>query len=153
MNEPLRALLIRRPWIDMILHGKKTWEIRGSRTSVRGQIGLIASRSGTVIGVCDLVDCIGPLTADEFRKNAKNAGMSPSEATLGYYQKTYAWVLKAPCFLKQPVPYHHPSGAVIWVRLDERVEKKIKAQMKESHCGIPGLGERDSGVKVKIIPG
>ena len=25
------ALLIRHPWIDMILDGKKTWEIRGSR--------------------------------------------------------------------------------------------------------------------------
>src|SRR5215831_14717644 len=38
MNEPLRALLIRRPWIDMILDGRKTWEMRGARTSVRGRI-------------------------------------------------------------------------------------------------------------------
>ncbi len=90
----MRALVIRRPWIDKILEGEKIWEIRGSRTSVRGQIGLIASRSGTVVGICDLVDCIGPLTAGEFRKNAKKAGMRPSEATLGYYRQTYAWVLE-----------------------------------------------------------
>jgi hypothetical protein len=63
MNEPLRALLIRHPWIDMILDGQ-TWEIRGARTSIGGRIGLIASRSGTVIGICDLIDCIGPLTAE-----------------------------------------------------------------------------------------
>jgi ASCH domain len=125
MNEPLRALLIRRPWIDMILDGQKTWEIRGARTSVRGRIGLIASRSGTVIGVCDLVDCVGPLTAEEFRKNAKKAGMRPSEAKLGSYRQTYAWVLYMPRLLKQPVPYRHPSGAVIWVRLNGRVERKV----------------------------
>jgi len=129
MNEPLRALLIRHPWIDLILDRKKTWEIRGARTSVRGRIGLIASRSGTVIGVCDLVDCIGPLTAEEFRKNAKKAGMRPSEATLGYYRQTYAWVLEKPRLLKQPVPYQHPSGAIIWVRLGARVEREISKRL------------------------
>src|SRR3984885_8181787 len=125
MSDALRALLIRRPWIDMILAGKKTWEIRGARTSIRGRIGLIASRSGTVIGVCDLVDCIGPLTAEEFRKNAKKAGMRPSEATLGYYRQTYPWVLEKPRFLTHPVAHQHPSGAIIWVRLGARGEREI----------------------------
>jgi hypothetical protein len=121
----LRALLIRHPWIDKILGGEKTWEIRGSRTSVRERIGLVPSGSGTIIGVCDLVDCIGPLTAEEFRKNAKKAGMRPGEATLGHYRKTYAWVLAKPRILKLPVPYRHPSGAVIWVRFDGRVKQDI----------------------------
>jgi hypothetical protein len=79
--------------------------------------------------VCDLVDCIGPLTAEEFRKNAKKAGMRPSEATLGHYRQTYAWVTAKPRSLKQPVPYEHPFGAVIWVTLEVVVEKKIKAQL------------------------
>src|ERR1035441_1047339 len=125
----MRALLIRRPWIDMILDGEKTWEIRGSRTFVRGQIGLIASRTGTVVGVCDLVDCIGPLTAEEFRKNAKKVGVCPGEATLGRYRQTYAWVTAKPRSLKQPVPYEHPFGAVIWVRLDGKVEREIRKQL------------------------
>ena len=30
-----RALLVRHPWIDMILDGKKTWEIHGSRTGIK----------------------------------------------------------------------------------------------------------------------
>jgi hypothetical protein len=125
----MRALLIRRPWIDKILDGEKIWEIRGSRTSVQGTIGLIASRSGTVVGVCDLVDCIGPLTRGEFRKNAKKAGMHPREATLGYYRHTYAWVLKNARKLARPIEYRHPSGAVIWVRLESAVEKKITAEI------------------------
>jgi hypothetical protein len=125
----MRALMIRRPWIDMILDGEKTWEIRGARTSVRGSVGLIASRSGTVVGVCDVADCVGPLTANAFRKNAKKAGMRPSEATLGYYQQTYAWVVTKARRLERPVAYKHPPGAIIWVKLDAAVEKKVKVQL------------------------
>jgi hypothetical protein len=53
-----------------------------------------------------------------------------SEATLGYYRQTYAWVVKNAHRLERPVPYLHPPGAVIWVRLDAAVEKKIKAQVE-----------------------
>jgi hypothetical protein len=113
----------------MILAGKKVWEIRGSRTSFRETIALIPSRSGTVIGVCDLVDCIGPLTAEQFCKNARKAGMPESEVKLGSYRQTFAWVLEKPRKLKWPVPYRHPSGAVIWVRLNGRVEREILDQL------------------------
>jgi hypothetical protein len=125
----VRALLIRHPHIDNILDGKKTWEMRGSRTLVRETIGLIASGSGTVIGVCEVVDCVGPLTEEQFRKNAKKAGMRPSEAQLGYYRQTFAWVLEKPRLLKKPVRYEHPPGAIIWVKLDASVEKKINRQV------------------------
>jgi hypothetical protein len=121
----MRALLIRHPWIDKILDGEKTWEIRGSKTSIHGTVALIPSGSGTIIGLCDFVECIGPLSAKMFRKNAAKAGMRPSEATLGRYRNTYAWVLARPKYLKRPVPYKHPSGAVIWVILDGAVERAI----------------------------
>ena len=123
-------MLIRSPYVEMILNGKKTWEIRGSRTSVRGRIGLIRSGSGTVIGVCDVVDCLGPLTAEEFRKNARKPGLKPSEAVLGYYKKTFAWVVANQRWLKAPVPYVHPSGAVIWVKLDAGTERRVKRALK-----------------------
>lgn len=125
----MRALLVRHPHIEKILAGKKIWEIRGSRTSIKEQIGLIASGSGAVIGVCDLVDCRGPLTAAEFRKNARKAGHLPSEAKLGYYRQTYAWVVKNAKRLDRPVPYRHPPGAIIWVRLAPAVAKKIRDQL------------------------
>lgn len=65
---------------------------------IRGAIGLIPSCSGTVAGSCDVVDCVGPLTAEVFRKNAAKAGMTPSEATLGHYRNTYAccWLIRSP---------------------------------------------------------
>lgn len=48
-------------------------DIGSIRTNVRRLVGLIRSGSGTVIGVCEVIDCIGPLTAHEFHKNARRA--------------------------------------------------------------------------------
>ena len=124
----LRALIIRRQPLDKILSGKKTWEIRGSRTAIRGTVGLIESGSGKVVGLCEVVDCIGPLSANKFRVNCARAGMRPSQATLGWYRNTYAWVLAKPQRLDWPVPYKHPMGAVIWVTLDAKVERAARLQ-------------------------
>lgn len=124
----LRALIIRQQWLDKILSGKKTWEIRGSKTAIRGTIGLIESGSGKVVGLCEVVDCIGPLSANKFRVNCARAGMRPSQATLGWYRNTYAWVLSKPQRLNWPIHYKHPMGAVIWVTLDSRVERSVRLQ-------------------------
>jgi hypothetical protein len=125
----MRALLIHEEFVNKILVGKKTWEMRGAWTTIRETIALVPSGTGTVTGVCDLVGCIGPLTAAEYRKNARKAGTISSEAKLGYYKKTYAWVVKNPRTLKKPVPYKHPNGAIIWVTLDPKVERAIRRQL------------------------
>jgi predicted kinase len=126
----MRALLIRSPHIEKILDGKKIWEIRGSRTDVREQVGLVRSGSGTIIGVCDVVDCIPILTDEQSRRNARKAGSKPSEVSLGYYKNTFAWVLANPQYLKAPVPYKHPTGAIIWVKLDAQVEKAVRRAVR-----------------------
>jgi len=122
----IRTLLIRPEPLNQILQGTKTWEMRGSPTKIRETIGLIPSRSGTVVAICDLVDCIGPLSARAFRDNASKAGLRHSEAQLGYYLNTYAWVLANVRLLKKPVPYAHQSGAVIWVKLEGDTEQEIR---------------------------
>ena len=127
----MRALIIKKPWLHKILAGTKTWEIRGSRTNIRGTIGLIESRSGTVVGFCEVIDCIGPLTADEYRRDARRAGMLPAEANLGGYKNTFAWVLANARLFKTSVPYRHTSGAVIWVALGEATEPAVKRRKTE----------------------
>jgi len=127
----LRALVIKKEWLDKILAGTKTWEIRGSRTTIRGAIGLIQSRSGNIVGLCEVVDCIGPLSAEEFRRNVRKAGMIPAEAVLGGYTNTFAWVLANARRFKAPVPYAHPSGAVIWVQLDDATGRAVKRRKTE----------------------
>jgi hypothetical protein len=65
----LDGLLIRVPWIDKILDGAKTWEIRGSHTSKEGRIGLIESGSGTVVGVAELVGVVGPVVRQNISRD------------------------------------------------------------------------------------
>ncbi len=63
MLDPRRAnttrdLLIRGPWIEMIIDGKETWEIQGSSTKLRGRIALIRAGSSQVVGTCEIVNAI-----------------------------------------------------------------------------------------------
>jgi hypothetical protein len=51
-----KALIISEPWIDYILEGTKTWEMRSSGVSHRGWFGLIKKGTGAVHGVARLVD-------------------------------------------------------------------------------------------------
>jgi len=126
----LSALLIRSPHIDKILAGPKTWEMRGSATKKRGRIALIRSGSGTVVGVADLGDVVGPLTLKQYVANARKAGASKAEAAEGLpYRPTFAWVLQKAVRLKKPVPYRHPYGSVRWVTLEPAVERAVMRQI------------------------
>jgi hypothetical protein len=126
----LDGLLIRAPWIDKILDGSKTWEIRGSHTYKTGRIALIESGTGTVVGVAELVGAVGPLSLKELSQNRSKAGFDSHEPLFRLpYKRTFAWVLRNPRRLRQVVPYNHPSGAVIWVNLKPNVEHAVLRQI------------------------
>ncbi len=110
----MKALLIKQPWIDYILQGKKIWEIRGGNTKIRGEIELIQSGSGLVVGKCNLFDCI-KLDIDSY-KNSVDKHCVTNVSTLPY-ARTYAWVIKDAVRYAAPRSYKHPNGAIIWVNL------------------------------------
>ncbi len=118
----IHGLIIKKEFLDMILSGQKTWEIRGSATSRRGPIALIQSQSGLVVGTCEVVGVEGPLTLATLKANHRKTGFRPTSL---YYRKTYAWVLRNARRLPQPIPYRHPAGAVIWVKLGEGVTRRL----------------------------
>lgn len=118
METVIKGLVIKSPHIDIILAGRKTWEIRGSNTRTRGWIALIKSGSLTVIGFCCLVDSLGPLSLEDMLANVdKHLIPAASLRAKMPYRRTHAWVLFNPYKLETPIPYHHPPGAVIWVNL------------------------------------
>jgi len=125
----LSAIPIRAPWIDQILTGTKTWEIRSKNTKKIGPVALIRSGSGTVVATATLSKVV-ELTASVARTNARRMGMSVADAVtcVGYY----AWVLEDVVRLKTPVPYEHPYGAVTWVTLDEPTTNQVNAEVKRS---------------------
>jgi hypothetical protein len=123
----LKGLIIRAPYIDWILDGLKTWELRGSATKVRGPVALIEGGSGKVVGTCEITEVVGPLAVKDLRANADKLNARPSDFSepLYYGNKTHAWVLSNVERLKKPVSYKHPSGAVIWVNLSDDVRRQV----------------------------
>ena len=118
--EQMKGLIIKSPWIELILDGKKTWEIRGSNTNIRGTIALIKSGSGKVFGEVDLIDSV-ELTLEDYQESRKLHGVQSENVLELPYRRTYAWVLTNPKIYKDPIPYKHPMGAVIWVNLPDSI--------------------------------
>jgi hypothetical protein len=77
-----------------------------------------------VVGFADLVDVLGPLSLSTLRENWRMHRPTEEELKNGLgYKETYAWVLANVERLKEPIPYKHPSGAVIWVKLPDDLLK------------------------------
>jgi hypothetical protein len=122
----VKGLIIESTPIEKILAGRKTWEMRTAPTKVRGTIALIRKGSGQVVGLAELVDSQGPLNPDDIRNNQAKHQIEPdrqSDPKLAKYR--YAWVLQRARRLEAPLSYEHPSGAVIWVQLNETVAGKL----------------------------
>ncbi|MCS4089817.1 ASCH domain-containing protein [Rhizobium sp. BK176] len=115
---PDRGLIVREPWVSLLLSGQKTWELRGSRTSKRGRTALIGSGTGAVLGEADLVDVIGPLSREDIAASVHRHRVDRDwHAAAMPYPNTYAWVFERPTRYPAARPYAHPPGAVIWVKL------------------------------------
>jgi len=102
-----RGLVILPEPLRKILDGWKTWEIRSSATKIRGPIALIESGSGSVVGTCELIDSVGPLTRAQCLANARRAGNFTPHAG------SHAWVLRNARRLRipvQPSPTARSSG-------------------------------------------
>ena len=118
-----RALIIASPYIERILSGAKTWEMRSTATKLRGRIGLVRKGSGMIMATANLVDSIGPLTQDQMLAHADRHRVESERILSGAVDKwKFAWVLNGVQVLQRPVPYAHPAGAVIWVALDDRAQ-------------------------------
>lgn len=129
----MRGLPIRQPYIDMILDGHKTWEMRSRRCLLRERIALIQSKSQTIVGVADLVDCIGPMTDDErlaaMHKHCVNSDTWLDPKMVKY---RFAWVLANVQKLPKPVPYSHRFGAALWVSINDSVMQEVAALLSSS---------------------
>jgi hypothetical protein len=128
----MKALIIREPWIEQILAGSKTWEMRSSRTHMRGRIGLIRQGTGMVVGVADLV-CSPPRLNAAKLSASRHLHAIPEEDTAAAYKKgrLYPWVLCNARRLERPVRAGQKPGQVIWVSLTAKVAAAIERQCSE----------------------
>jgi len=114
----MKGLVIRSPWIDHILAGNKTWEMRTRATSIRGRIALIKAGSGLIYGTAELVECKPSLDLEQLRATQAFHAIPVSGIEDAFANRwTTPWVLRDVRRFARPVPYTHPSGAVTWVDL------------------------------------
>ena len=131
MPQITRALVIRQPWASMVIAGSKKWEIRGRYTKIRGTVGIIAGGTGTILGVADLVSVSGPLSQDAYQDAWAERGAPAYKVTPLPYPHTFAWVFTNPESLPMPMPYAHPNGAVIWVKLSSETQGRLALRLHD----------------------
>lgn len=120
----MKGLIIKKQYLDLIFDNGKVWEMRSTRTKVRGRIGLIESGSGLVVGEAYLQDCGDPLN----ESNALETTQFHHVTDLKLLKKwRFPWILSNAKRYIKPIPYKHPKGAVIWVNL---------SGYKETYFGI-----------------
>lgn len=113
----MSGLIVREPWASMIVRGEKRWEIRKTKTRMRGRILIISS--GFAIGSVEIVDVIGPMSVEELSRFEEYHRVSRKE--LERYakgKKLYAWVLANPVQFKEKKRVHISRGAQRWVKVE-----------------------------------
>ncbi len=131
-----RGLIIRPPWIDLILGGTKAWEMRSRPTNVRGPIALIRQGSGAAVGTADLVDCGAPLSRADYmlfqREHAIPDAQLDEVLDRGW---VHPWVLANVRPFRTAVPIASKSGPVIFVTLDAAASAAIAERLAGSPDG------------------
>jgi hypothetical protein len=142
----VKGLVIRQPWIGMILRGEKIWEMRGQPWRYRGPIALIEKGSGTVVGLARLVDDGPPLTETELRATFDKHRIPASELPIALREGwVRPWVLADVTRLSRRVPYKHTSGGSR-VNLSSEEEAAVLSAAswtatRTSHARVPARSE------------
>jgi len=131
INGNLSGLIIREPWIDYILAGTKTWEMRTAPTKRRGRIALIRKGTGLVVGIAEIVENLPPLDAASFAATRDRhqipARLDAKVLAAGW---VHPWVLRDVQRLPRSVVAGQKAGQVIWVPLGCDAADAIEAQVK-----------------------
>jgi hypothetical protein len=116
------ALCVKPEWLEKILRGVKTVELRGTvlKKEVGTRLGLICCGTSRVYGECTFVECQGPLTDDELlelqprhRVRARDDGEPDTADALRArvkYEDCYAWFVKDAVVYETPLAYEHLAG-------------------------------------------
>lgn len=130
-SDLIDGLIIKKKWLDLILSGEKTLEIRSSSTKKTGiPIYLLESGSRRVRGTCT-IQSVYPISCSDWSEERGNHCVDLSYKELKErYKNPHAWVLADVKPVEDVWYYDHPNGAVIWVKdvspLDEMQDERLR---------------------------
>jgi hypothetical protein len=143
-----RALIIREPWISLILSGEKTWEMRTSWTSVRGWIALARQGTNSIAGLAYLSDCRQPLSALTYDQYF-DFHQIPPDQTAHVIERNwmFPWVLSDVVPFSEPIPFQSTPSAVKFVRLDADLGGLLGERVSSSPAPLrPYRGQTPSAI-------
>ncbi|MCK1534201.1 MULTISPECIES: ASCH domain-containing protein [unclassified Bradyrhizobium] len=142
----MKAIVIREPYVSLLLTGEKTWEMRKAACRYRGPVALISKGSGTVVGAAEIVDSLPSIDSLEAYAQAEPKHRVPPNLQSQAFSDGWRtpWVVTRGHRLASPVPYKHPSGAVIWVSLDQDVAARVMAQIQQTSEPGVATGRREN---------
>lgn len=120
------GLIIKKKWLDLIVSGRKTLEIRGFDThKINEPIYLLESGSHRVRAICKIKSST-LITNDKWGKYKNNACLDMTFTDLNKWYKTaYAWEITDIKPIEYNCYYSHLRGAVIWVKNVEPVDEEV----------------------------
>lgn len=112
----MRGLIVKQPFASMIVRGEKKWEIRRTRTNVRGEVIILSQ--GYALGKVRLTDVLGPFTVEELLE-FKDYHKVDEDFLRSYSggKKLYAWVFEKPEEFEKKFKVNIPRGAQVWVKM------------------------------------
>ncbi len=113
----MKGLIVRRPFADWLVEGRKRWEIRKSRTRVRGEILILSE--GYALGKAELVDVVGPFTPEELAGH-REKHLVDYDLLREYSggKPLYAWVFDNPEKFEEPVKVNIKRGSQVWANVE-----------------------------------
>ena len=109
------VLVVKDPWLDKILNGQKTWEVRGSNTTKRGLVHLaLSGAGGRIVGRCHITDSF-PVKKRVLQKHFTKHRIK--DLSVVAYRNPHAWVLSKSLRYSKPFVYTHKQGTIVWAIL------------------------------------
>ena len=110
----MRCLKIDEKWVNLILNGTKTWEIRRRNTKIRERIALGNKEIKSVVGYAKIVDSIEKTVEDLKKYNDKHQAEDFIDKYANGRETLFAWVLEDIEVELIPKPYSYSTGS--WCR-------------------------------------
>lgn len=114
------GLIVKQPWVDLIVKGKKILEVRGQKTTkINERIAIIGSHTNKIFGSVKIAGC------EELDKKLYNMFRKQHLIDLTYeevlktfgYKKLYGWFLMDEVEAAEPITCNNrKKGQVIWVK-------------------------------------
>ena len=116
----ISALVVKDPWASKIVAGEKTIELRTRKTRKVGEkIYIAKAGTKTLIGCATIEKCV-LMTIPLFEETINQHCTSRC-----YYdkihaknKKLYGWFLQDILKFDTLIPYDHPQGAQMWVKIN-----------------------------------